>query len=76
MERVVTLKIPDHAHPLVRRLFEIMAEQQIGVVAMAEKSGVNKNTLKDWRCRSVPSVANIDACLNVMGYRLTIEEVE
>ena len=66
---------PARAHPLVRRMFEEMAHQQIGILDMAERSGVNANTLKDWRTRTVPNVANLSACLNVLGLELTIRKV-
>lgn len=75
-QRYARVDVPDHAHPLVRQLFEIMQRERLGVLDMADKSGVNKNTLKDWRTRSVPTVANLDACLHVLGYRLTVEEIE
>ena len=66
------LSAPDKAHPLVRKLFAEMNRQQIGVLDMAQKSGVNKNTLKDWRTRTVPSVDNLSACLGVLGLELKI----
>lgn len=34
---------------------------------------VNKNTLKDWRTRTVPTVDNLQACLSVLGYELTFK---
>ena len=71
-ERVPRLKVPERVHPLVRRLFELMREEQIGVLDMAARSGMNKNTLRDWRTRTVPIVTNLDACLNVVGYELCI----
>ena len=66
------LKIPDHAHPVVIRLFREMNYQQIGILDMSEKSGVNKNTLKDWRIRTVPRIADLDACFKVLGKKLTV----
>lgn len=66
------LSIPPQAHPLVRRLFAEMNHQQLGVLDLAERSGVNKNTLKDWRTRTVPQVDNLEACLGVLGLRLTV----
>jgi transcriptional regulator with XRE-family HTH domain len=57
---------------LVRRLFEEMNREQLGVLDLAERSGVNKNTLKDWRTRTVPQVDNLEACLGVLGLRLTV----
>jgi len=63
--------IPKNAHPLVRDLFVWMNKEQIGILDMAERSGVNKNTINDWKRRSMPSVANLDACYSVLGLRLT-----
>lgn len=72
MRKFRRLSIPGRAHPLVRRLVEEMNKQQIGVLDMCERSGVNKNTFRDWRTRTIPTVDNIEACFNVLGLRLTI----
>lgn len=73
--RVPTVTIPDRAHPLVKKLFKEMQKQQIGVLDMAERSGVNKNTLKDWRTRSTPRIADLEACFNVLGKELYVRDV-
>jgi hypothetical protein len=52
-----------------------MKKQRIGVLDMAARSGVNKNTLKDWRTRTTPRVADLEACFNVLGKTLTITNV-
>lgn len=65
------LKLPDKAHPMVRRLFEEMNRQQVGMLDLAERSGVNANTLKDWRTRTTPTIDNLEACLGVLGLELT-----
>ncbi|QIG67446.1 hypothetical protein EVB39_117 [Rhizobium phage RHph_TM3_3_9] len=70
-----SLTVPARAHPLVRLLFEKMNHEQIGVLDMAERSGVNKNTLKDWRTRTAPTVDNIEACFNVVGLTLTVKRI-
>lgn len=62
--------IPQQAHPLVKRLFTEMNRQQLGVLDLAERSGVNKNTLKDWRTRTMPTIDNLEACLNVLGLEM------
>lgn len=64
------LSIPAHAHPLVRLLFTEMNKQQIGVLDVAERSGVNKNTITGWRLKSVPNIANLAACFSVLGIEL------
>lgn len=66
--------VPMSGHPLVRRLFVEMNAQQVGVLDLSERSGVNKNTFKDWRTRSVPTVDNLDACFNVLGLELAVRE--
>lgn len=76
MRRPPQLKIPDHVHPLIRRLFCEMSSQQIGVVEMAEKSGIHKDTFRRWRDKSEPRLSDLDACFNVLGYELTIRDVE
>lgn len=70
------LSPPDKAHPLVRHLFEEMNKQQIGILDMADRSGINKNTLRDWRTRTVPTVDNLEACFSVLGLRLTTAKSE
>ena len=62
--------VPRNAHPLVKRLFEEMNYQQIGILDLSERSGINKNTICDWKRRSMPRVDNIDACFAVLGFRL------
>lgn len=64
------LTIPKHVDPLVIRLFEEMRTQQIGVLDMAEKSGVSHDTLKNWRHHSNPRLPDIRACFDVLGLRL------
>ena len=64
------LTIPENVHPLVKRLFEEMNREQIGILDMAARSGVNKNTLNDWKSRSAPQIQNLDACFAVLGMRL------
>lgn len=68
--RNTDLKLPAHTHPVVRRLFEEMNRQQIGICDMAERAGVNKNTLCDWKHRNNPRIADLDACFHVLGRKL------
>lgn len=75
-DRFVRLSVPESAHPLVRHLFDEMAAQRCALTDMAERSGVNKNTLKDWRTRTVPTVASLEACFNVLGFTLKPTKVK
>jgi hypothetical protein len=74
IRRFRPVSIPDSTHPLVRRLFVEMNAQQVGPIDMADRSGINKNTFKDWRTRTEPTIGNLDACLNVLGLELTVRE--
>lgn len=71
MRQFRRLSVPSHAHPLVRHMFEEMNRQQIGLLDLAERSGVNRNTIKDWKGRSIPQVHNLAACFTVLGMELT-----
>lgn len=66
------LLIPRNTHPLVTRLFQEMNHNQIGILDMAERSGVNKNTINDWKRRSMPRIDNLDACYAALGMKLTV----
>lgn len=70
------ISVPQKAHPLVRALFEEMNRQQLGVLDLAERSGVNKNTLRDWRTRTVPTIDNIEACFSVLGFRIVANRAQ
>ena len=61
-----------HAHPLVRRFFEIAEGQQIGITDIAERAGLGIATVSKWRNRHTPTVAAFEAALNVVGYELRI----
>lgn len=63
--------IPPRAHPLVRRLFALMNDQRIALGTVAERSGVAPGTIEDWRARTAPTVPNLEACFNALGYGLT-----
>ena len=65
------LSIPTNTHPLVKLLFIEMNEQQIGLLDMAERSGVSKNTICAWKRRVVPNLVNLDACFNVLGMKIS-----
>jgi transcriptional regulator with XRE-family HTH domain len=68
------LTVPMRAHPVVQRLYVEMNAQQCTAADVSERSGVNKNTLKDWRTRTAPTIDNLEACLNVLGLELAVRE--
>jgi transcriptional regulator with XRE-family HTH domain len=72
MRRFRTLKIPDCGHPLVRRLYAEMNNQRVGVNDLAERSGLERNTIQNWKRTTSPTLANIDAAFNVLGFEVYI----
>jgi len=61
---------------IVHFLFEQMHRQRLGIKDMSEKTGINYNTLKDWRLRTNPRIKDMQACLNVLGYELVPQRIE
>lgn len=74
MRQFRRVRVPAHAHPLVRRMFEEMNHQQLGILDLADRSGVNKNTINDWKNRSNPHVHNLAACFAVLGLEMTVKK--
>lgn len=71
----VPRKMPEHVHPLVRRLFAEMNERQCSAYRLARRSGVGHTTIKNWHGHMAPSVPNLEAALNVLGLQLQIVEI-
>lgn len=61
-----------NAHPLVTDLFEIMNNQNMPPNDLATRAGICPQTIYGWRIKTNPTVPNLEACLNVLGYRLEI----
>ena len=70
------LKIPKHAHPLVRELFELMNHHGLMINDVAGPAGIARNTISEWRYRRLPSVASLEAVLNAFGFELKIVKKE
>ncbi len=62
-----------HADPLVRRLYELVAEHQVALEDLAVRAGVGLSTIHyRWRANRAPTVYNLQAVLNVLGYELYV----
>ena len=66
------LKVPSRGLPLVRLLFDLINQENVALSTVSKRSGVSVSTISDWRWRRSPSVTNLEAVLNVMGYELSI----
>lgn len=66
------LPIPERAHPLVRRFYALINTEQATLTGLADRSGVPRQTISDWRYRRSPTVTGLEAALNALGYELRI----
>ncbi len=66
------IPIPEHAHPLVKRLITIANEQFTTMKEVAGRAGVSAGTISNWRYRVNPRVDLLEAALNVFDYELVI----
>lgn len=74
MTRSVFETEPAHVHPLVRRLFAEMKAQGVSVPDLAAKAGVTDQTIYYWRTAKAPSVPNLVAAFNALGFDLVVKE--
>ena len=77
-----------NVHPLVRRLFELAEKETMPLVVLAARVGISIGALSEWKRAYVrrgregehgartPNVATLEACYNVLGYRLCIREAK
>lgn len=70
------LAIPKHANPLVRQLFQLMNKKKTMIKDIAKTSGIHRGAISDWRYRRTPNLANFEAALGAIGYRLTIQKLD
>ena len=59
-------------NPCVRRFFEEMHRQQMTATDLARRAGVNRNTVTDWRTRTMPTINDFMACLDVLNLDLRV----
>lgn len=61
-------------HPMVKALYEEMHSQRVTDADMSDRTGINVNTMKDWRTRTIPRITDLEACFNVLG--MTIRPIK
>jgi len=54
----------------VRFLFEEMYRQKVCHYDLAERVGLHRDTLRNWRTRYNPRINDLEAALNYLGYTL------
>lgn len=56
--------------PMVRFAFEEMLAQKCTLRTMSERTGIHRHALYRWLRGSQPSIGNLTAVLNVLGFEL------
>jgi hypothetical protein len=75
MRKFTKLSVPPHAHPLVRKLWEVMNQEMLGPADVAERAGLCRDALIGWRTRRTPRIHDLEACFNVLGKRLVVDTI-
>lgn len=70
--RYVALNVNANCHPLVREFVELLNRERVTLTEIARRSGIDRCVMHRWRIRSNPSIAMLNAALNVLGYELRI----
>jgi hypothetical protein len=68
--------IPQRAHPLVRRMFVLINQENCTLEELAARSGVDSQTMNSWRSRKSPQLVTFEAVLNALGRKLQIVDQE
>lgn len=69
------LVVPKHAHPFVRMLIRELNRKDMTMHELADESGVHVRTIQAWRHKNLPKIDLLEACFNVLGMRLSVEEI-
>ena len=68
--------IPKALNPLVKFLLKEANRQGIPDREVIRQAGVGNGSFNNWKNGKDPSLSNYEACLGVLGYRLTIMKFE
>ena len=61
-----------HAHPLVRKLLELMRSHRCGQMDLAERIGVSQQCISDMRLRKEIKLSTLEAAFNHFGYEIVV----
>lgn len=60
-------------HPAVVFADDIVQERNLSASRVSRQAGVGESTISNWRTKgNSPSVGNLEAVLNVLGFRLAV----
>ena len=64
------LAVAADRHRLVHQFFALLQRQRASLMDVADRAGYSHVALVDWKRRKEPTVAALEAALNVIGYRI------
>ena len=70
------LKMPRHAHPLVKALYRAAKDQQVTMAEITREAGLGRGVIGLWGSTYNPRIDDLDAALNVLGLRLAVVPLE
>ena len=62
--------MPQRAHPLIQLVFDEWQRQKQTALEITGRAELGYRTLEKWRAGQIPSVVNLEAVLNVLGFEL------
>lgn len=69
------IKAPATCHPLVRQFITTANDQMTTLQEIADRAGVSRVAISDWRNSRNPSIVTFNAALNVLGFELCIRKI-
>lgn len=66
--------LPKTGSTLIRSLFEAVDKTDMTLAEIGKRSGISMQSLVNWRSGMQPTLTNIEAVLNVVGYELAIKK--
>lgn len=73
--RCKALAVNGPMHPLVRQFYELVnKDPMMTFKVLSEKSGVQIDTMSQWRYQHSPALVTFEAALNAAGYELCIRK--
>lgn len=72
---VRTFNVPEHCHPMVKKLFAKLKTEKMSLREAARRAGLKDATVHQWGRRN-PSLVNFIAVANTVGLDLCFKELE
>lgn len=65
--------IPSNVHSLLRWIWEEITRQRVSAASVARRAGYNPKTLRSWwRGDTAPTLHDVEAVVNALGYDMVI----